>query len=745
MAAKTLKRLSSGALPVVSLLVLVLVSLHLMSGALQNTEELSRLFIPLLIASILGLFAMVLLVGVNIYQLAVRYRRQASGSRLTLRMVAIFAVLSLVPVTIVYYYSQQFLMRGIDSWFDVQIDQAMEDALHLGQAALDLHKREKLKTTYLIMSELRDTSLVGLSMSMEAIRDQVGATELVLMENSGTVITSVNDDPSVLIPKKLDSSTLQLVRSGKEYVALEPGKDEHALMDMRVIVRGDGGLGNRLLMVRYPTTANIGVLASNVEKAYNRYKELAFLRESLKGTFTLSLAMVLMFSLLAAIWVAFYSSRRLVAPIAAIADGTRAVTEGDYDTQLPLPKAHDELGFLVASFNAMTRRIAQARDDASHSQRQVEIQHAYLQAVLGSLSSGVIAFDSENHVQTVNNAAMEILRIDTIDISGYSLDQLSVISVSMGQFVSAIESAVEQASASWSEQVTLMGDEGRQVLLCRGASFDQIDEKSVGYALVFDDITTLMKAQRDAAWGEVARRLAHEIKNPLTPIQLSAERLRHKYLHKMDAKDADVLDRATRTIVQQVEAMKEMVNAFSDYARPSHLTPEPIRLDELIQEVIDLYRSAGMEVGMKVALAAPHLEVDADAIRLRQVVHNLIKNAQEAVATTHAPEVKVTTQCVTASDALFAEFRVMDNGPGFDQDTLHHAFEPYVTTKVKGTGLGLAVVKKIVEEHGGTLWAENQDSGGACVVLRLPGRLAENVSSQDCKALPEQASEVKSQ
>jgi len=393
----------------------------------------------------------------------------------------------------------------------------------------------------------------------------------------------------------------------------------------------------------------------------------------------------------------------------------------------------------------MTRRIAQARDDATHSQRQVEIQHAYLQAVLGSLSSGVVAFDSEIRVQTVNNAAMEILRIDTMDISGFSLEQLSVISQGMAQFVTAIESAVENSTASWSEQINLVGDEGRQVLLCRGASFEQIDEKSVGYALVFDDITALMKAQRDAAWGEVARRLAHEIKNPLTPIQLSAERLRHKYLHKMEAKDAKILDRATHTIVQQVEAMKEMVNAFSDYARPSRLMPEPLKLDSLIQEVIDLYRSAGMEVGLQVDLTAGDLEIDADPIRLRQVVHNLIKNAQEAVVGVESAMVKVSSHRVTSADVLFAEFRVMDNGPGFDQDTLHHAFEPYVTTKVKGTGLGLAVVKKIVEEHGGTLWAENRKEGGACVVLRLPSRPTEAPKPDKTIALPNQASEVEKQ
>jgi nitrogen fixation/metabolism regulation signal transduction histidine kinase len=734
MASATLKRLTSGALPVITLLLIVLVSLHLMSGALQNTEELSRLFVPLLVTSVLGLFAMVIVVGVNIVQMVSRYRRQASGSRLALRLVVVFVALSLAPVSVVYYYSQQFLLQGIDSWFDVHIDQSMDDALRLGQASLDLHKLERLKVTQLLLDELSGSSVAGLSLSLEELREQFGASELVLLDLGGKVITSVNADPSILVTSKPDGAILQQLRSGEDYVGLEPAPNLDGQLEVRVAVAD--GIHSRLLLARYPVTRSIADLTTKVEASYSRYKELAFLRKSLKNTFTLSLAMVLLFSLLAAIWAAFFTARRLVKPVAGIAEGTRAVAEGNYGMQLPVPKSRDELGFLVESFNSMSRRIAKSRDETARTQRQVEAQRTYLETVLGRLSSGVISLDASGRLQTANHAAGDILKVDVALLLGQDADGLSRVSPRLRQFIEAVRDAVEQERRDWRGQITLIGGEGRQVLLCRGTPLAQPDDESMGYGLVFDDITNLLKAQRDAAWGEVARRLAHEIKNPLTPIQLSAERLRHKYLKTMQGKDADVLDRATHTIVSQVEAMKEMVNAFSDYARPSQINPQPLHLDDLVGEVLDLYRSAGLTTGLDVRLDAGETRVEADPVRLRQVVHNLIKNAQEAVSVGNAPKIIVSTEVKVDDDCQYVELNVIDNGPGFDQQILAHLFEPYVTTKAKGTGLGLAVVKKIAEEHGGNIWAENLPEGGARLILRLPTIHTDNTYT-DCSQLPE--------
>ncbi len=726
-------RFTAGVLPVVALLVLLLVSLHLMSGAVQNTEELSRIFIPLLVFTLFGMVALVALVLVNVVHLVKRYRRQAAGSRLTLRLVVIFVALSLVPVTVVYFYSQQFLMHGIENWFDVRIDEAMEDALGLSKASLDLHRRERARTTNRILTELDEVSVAGLTVGLEEMRDRYGASELTLMDKSGVVITSSNADPSVLVPDVPDMSILQQVGDGGSYIGLAP-IGELSQLHIRVVI--SDVVRPMILQALYPTSDAISKLSEKVQQAYNHYKELAYLRESIKSTFTLTLALVLLFSLFSAIWAAFFTARRLVAPVTDIAEGTKAVADGDYSGQLPVPEHKDEISTLITSFNIMTMRIAQARDMAESSQRQVEAQRAYLETVLGNLSSGVITFDPDGNLKTANRAASLILQVDMESMMGEQLQELAGHSPKMQQFVELLQRPLSVKGQDWHSEINLYGSEGRQVLHCHStplAGFGN-DDKS-GHVLVFDDITTLIKAQRDSAWGEVARRLAHEIKNPLTPIQLAAERLRHKYLNSMDQDDAAVLDRSTHTIVQQVEAMKEMVNAFSDYARPPKMNPQPLILDDLVSEILVLYRHADPDIELASDLASEHAKIEADPVRMRQVVHNLVKNAQEAVMENGGGRVDVSTRQVHAADCQFVEFVVCDDGPGFNAENMANLFEPYVTTKAKGTGLGLAIVKKIIEEHGGMIWAENIGEGGGRVGFRLPVMRSDDGVMTNCSAM----------
>ncbi len=712
-----LKRFFSGILPVVALLVLLLAALHLLSSAVQNAEALNRWFLPLLVTILIGLIGLLVVVIVNVVRLVISYRQEAAGSRLTLRLVALFVAVALVPVSVVYFYSQQFLLHGIDSWFDVQIDSAMEDTLNLSQASLDLHRRERLRSTQKILSELTEVSIAGLTLSLEDERERSGASELALFESSGRVIAVTNADPTQLVPEKPDESILQQVREGGSFVGLLPAT-EGGLLEVRVVVADPGR--PLILQALYPTSETVSKLTDKVQGSYSRYRELAFLRSSLKSTFTLALALVLLFSLLGAIWAAFVTARRLAAPVADIAKGTKAVAAGDYDKQLPRPKGHDDLSFLVVSFNAMTKRIARARDMAARSRQEVEAQRAYLQTVLSHLSSGVMTFDLENCLRTANGAASEILQFDLTEYTGKPMDALASGSQQLSQLVEVIRTPITESAEEWRQEVTLYGSEGRQVLLCRSTPLMSPEDGRSGQVLVFDDITALIRAQRESAWGEVARRLAHEIKNPLTPIQLSAERLRHKYLGKMSQEDGAVMDRATHTIVQQVEAMKEMVNAFSDYARPPKMNPQPVRLDEFLSDVLDLYRSGGSDPQFAVSLEAAQAQIEADPVRLRQVVHNLVKNAQEAIADSTDGRVEVVSRQRQEADCRFVEIQVLDNGPGFGDENPNHLFEPYVTKKTKGTGLGLAIVKKIVEEHGGMIWAENRPQGGACVLLRLP-------------------------
>jgi two-component system, NtrC family, nitrogen regulation sensor histidine kinase NtrY len=446
---------------------------------------------------------------------------------------------------------------------------------------------------------------------------------------------------------------------------------------------------------------------------------MVFLREPLKSTLTLTLTVVLMLSLLAAIYGAFVLSRRLVAPIQDLVAGTRAVAQGDYDMQLPTP-ARDEIGFLISSFNDMTQRLATARREASLSQALVEAERTNLEVILARLSTGVVALDSDLKIRTANQASGSILNVNLENRVGEYLPEVAKNEPLLEQFVDVARVHLDAGETEWREQIVLRGEVGRRVLTCACTTLPSDEDTPGGYVIVFDDITALLQAQRDAAWGEVARRLAHEIKNPLTPIQLSAERMRHKYLDSMSEEDAQILDRATHTIVQQVEAMKEMVNAFSDYARAPDMDLGRFDLDKLVHEVVDLYRAkdSGVEI---VVTSDPTIPlIDADIGRVRQILHNLARNAIEALENTKDGRIDVHVSTAEIEGVEMALIKVEDNGPGFRTGSVSQVFDPYVTTKPKGTGLGLAIVKKLVEEHVGTIRAENRKDGGAMISIRLP-------------------------
>lgn len=716
MALATLKRLRyPGMLPIAALMIVLFVALDLMSGAVRNSEELSRTFLPLLFLVLLGLLVLAVMVVVNVVKLVRHYRRQTTGSRLTSRILIRFVLLSLLPVGVVYYYSLGFLLHGIDSWFDVEIDRAMEDAIALNQASLDLNQRVLLKYSEQLLASLEGSATTAPGPSLETLRRQAGALEALLFGPGGQVRGYANEDPTQLVPDRPHREILQRVRSGTNYVGLETraGGD----LVVRVLVADPIDHAPKLQLV-FPTSEHISGLSQRLEAAYNRYAELAYLRQSLKLSFSVTLSLVLGFGLMAALIAAFHTARRLVAPVADIARGTRAVAAGDYEQQLPVPRHDDELTFLVTSFNAMTQRIAQARDTADRSQQAVEAQRAYLETVLGRLSSGVVSVDPAQRLRTANPAASHILGLSLDEMREQDLAGLTRRHPQVSRWVETVQEHLD-ASEEWRTEITLFGGEGRQVLLCRGSPLLRPNGNQYGHVVVFDDITTLITAQRDAAWGEVARRLAHEIKNPLTPIQLSAERLRHKLLPKLWDRDAGIVDRATHTIITQVEAMKGMVNDFSSYARTPKMEVECLCLDTLVAEVMDLYRAAGSGSHLALRLEAPGARIMGDPRRLRQVIHNLVKNAQEAVEGHTEPHILVATSQVEQAEQYSVELWVQDNGGGVAAALLGTIFDPYVTTKAKGTGLGLAIVKKIIEEHGGIIWVENA-AAGARLTARLP-------------------------
>lgn len=705
----------------IGLFVFMLASLVMMSEALQNSDRFDRLYSSLLLFISIGLVALTVLIGLNFRRLVRQLRQRVPGSRMAIRMVVMLAALSVTPVLIVYYFSLDFLHRGIDNWFDLQFEQALDDSLELSRLALDLRMKEILKQTGQIAEEFKEINNAAVPFEIDEYRIRSGAEEFTLMTRRGSIIASSTSDRLSFVPAQANEAILFQVQQGNSYIGLDTIRDSD--LSIRVVVNVPAlqiGDGDRIIQALYPVTPRMNELAENVEKSYIKYKELSYLREQLKLSFIMILTLVLLFSIFSAVWAAFYSAQRLAAPIRDLAEGTRAVAEGDYNTQLPVT-SRDELGFLVASFNQMTRKIASTRDVARRSQQQAEKQHAYLKAVLGRLSSGVLVLDKNKTLRTANISSGKILAADITALIGKPLSEITIQYPYLDTLITGISAKLDERE-DWREQITLFGASGRQILMCSGTSLSLTDDaEDKVYVIVFDDITALIQGQRDAAWSEMARRLAHEIKNPLTPIKLAAERLRHKYLATMEKDQADTLDRLTNTIVQQVETMKDMVNTFSDYARAPVTIPEYINVNILIQEVVDLYSTldAHTEIEMRLAIDIPNIK--ADPSRLRQVFNNLLNNAFDAISDQSETQLSVSSQHITETGVDFIEIRIRDAGPGIAEDIIGNIFEPYVTSKKKGTGLGLAIVKKIIDEHGGIVWMENNThAAGACAVIRLP-------------------------
>jgi nitrogen fixation/metabolism regulation signal transduction histidine kinase len=696
----------------------ILGSLWLLSATTQNSGDFGRLHVWLLLLNVGGALVLLTLIGFNLWHLVRQYRERVPGARLTARLVAMFVGLAIAPVLLVYYFSFQFLSRGIDSWFDVRVEQALDNSLELSRSALDTRTRELLTRTERAAQTLSDSpNLVRLN--LERAREETGASEMAIFTTSGRVLAVSALPGAPVVPDHPGEDIMLQARQGRSYVGLDPVGSG---LYVRAVVPFEAGellRETQLLQALYPVADKQSNLAESVQREFIRYQELTVLRQPLKYTFVLTLSLVLLVSLLTAVWGAFFAARRVVAPIRDLAEGTRAVARGDFDTRLPV-QTRDEVGFLVLSFNEMTSRLADAREETQRTQHQVESERAYLEAVLTRLSSGVIALDAERRVRTANGAAASMLGLDVARAVGRPFPRLRGAGDAAREFVDAVENRLAAGEREWREEIVLRAATGRRILVCSCTLLPGDADHPGGTVLVFDEVTQLIQAQRDAAWGEVARRLAHEIKNPLTPIQLAAERLRHKFLERLAPADAEMLERSTRTIVQQVEAMQAMVNAFSEYARAPEMEVSKFSLNGLVAEVVDLYRERDSGTGIRLDLDAALPQVEADAGRIRQMLHNLIKNALEALEGRTRPEVAVTTRLRKDGAVQIAEIVVEDNGPGFAEDILARPFEPYVTSKPKGTGLGLAIVKKLAEEHGGSLSADNRPEGGARIQIRLP-------------------------
>lgn len=672
------------------------------------SDTLPTLFV---IGGALGI-ALLVLLGWRLWRLQKRIRRGVFGAKLTLKLLGMFGVVALLPGLIVYGASVFFLNRSIETWFDVRVDSALTAGVNLSQAALDDLLRELDKKAQRMALSLSDEGLGSVITSLSTLREQSAVQELTLFDDRGGVIAHVSGERGTLLPVLPERSILWQVRQQQPYGRIEEEPDRGLVM--RVIVPVYTGAltsETRMLQLVQPVPASLARDAQAVQTAYQEYQQIAVSRLELKRIYGVALTLTLLLALLMTLAIAYLLSERLGAPLRTLARGTRAVAKGDF-SQMPSLKSRDELGVLIQSFNRMTRQLSEAREQAAQNHLETEQAKAFLERVLANLSSGVMVLDEHVRVRTANAAAAHILGVEPGALDGQPLEALGAPDAALHAFGAKAAAQFAAHAGEWQVQVDFAGAGGAQSLLLRGTRLPAGVEH--GYVLVFDDVTMLINAERNAAWSEVARRLAHEIKNPLTPIQLSAERLARKLGGRLEPADADVLARATQTIVNQVAAMKAMVDAFANYARMPRAKLEALDLNALVGEVLTLYDAGALGLTLELEPALP--KIAGDSTLLRQVIHNLLQNAQDALAGHPAPRVEVSTRIKNHAVCL----TIRDNGAGFPEHLMTRLFEPYATTKAKGTGLGLAIVKKIVEEHHGRIEVENLKTGGAEIRIGLP-------------------------
>lgn len=746
----------------------VSILLFLLASASDNSNSFEQNYPWLLILNAVVAGALLLLVGLLLLRLYKRYKRGKFGSKLMARLVLLFAVIGILPGAVIYTVSVQFVSRSIESWFDVRVEAALEAGLNLGRAALDSsldELRTKARNMALELSDLSEASQIT---QLSRMRDQNLMQEAVIVTSNGQMIASSGSQLDSLLPDLPTAAMLRQARVTRGYAVIEGNADfpesgtqtsgSKTNMVTATVPNPDNSLHLRVVVTipdsskalalqsepRYlqllqPVPAQLANNAEALRVAYSEYQERSLARTGLRKIYIVTLTLTLLLAIFGAIAGAFLIASDLAKPLLLLAEGTKAVAEGNLSPR-PIIATSDELGTLTQSFNIMTRQLFEARASVERNRSELESAKGYLESVLANMSAGVMVLDRNFKLVTCNESVERILQHEFGQHIGKTLCDIEGLAV----FAAAITKAFSEQSAHsaagagtenlhWQQQIDMprrMGGpeaENDISLLARGSRLPAA--RDGGYVVVFDDISDVISAQRSIAWGEVARRLAHEIKNPLTPIQLSAERMHMKLVGKLSGADAAMLERSTATIVNQVSAMKRMVDDFRDYAKTPPAVLSALDLNALIEEILHLYLAGDDRDIIHASLAEGLPHIMGDETQLRQVIHNLLQNAQDAVADRVNQEPPARIDLVTeeihyrSSDGAVSNavrLTITDNGPGFAPKILAHAFEPYVTSKPRGTGLGLAMVKKIIEEHGGRIDVKNRvDTNGAKVAILL--------------------------
>lgn len=746
--------------------------LFLLASAAENSDFFDRHYPLLLGLNLLMAGALLVLVLVLLTRLYRRYRAGKFGSRLMTRLVVLFALIGILPGTVIYLVSVQFVSRSIESWFDVRVESALEASINLSRTALDSSLLDLKARANSMALELSDLPEDEQSTQLSRIRDPGQAQEALIVTASGRIIASVGGTLATLVPDLPTTTMLYQARVTRAYAAIEGGRDSidsggdsafAGMNDNGSSSYGAAPLRLRVVALIPSTSRSLSLqnearflqlvqtvppqLAANAEasrEAYSEYQERSLARAGLRKIYLVTLTLTLLLAIFGALGAAFVIASSLARPLLVLAEGTKAVAEGNLSPR-PIVATSDELGTLTQSFNVMTRQLSDARAAVEKNRAELENAKAYLESVLANMSAGVMVLDEHFRLVTCNDSVERILQQGFEPHIGKPLAGID----GLQNFGSSIVKAFSERSAQsaggdggerdfhWQQQIDIprkAGDAENDITLLARGSLLPVDG-GIGHVVVFDDITDVISAQRSLAWGEVARRLAHEIKNPLTPIQLSAERMQMKLENKLAPPDAAILNKAANTIVNQVAAMKQMVDDFRDYARTPPAMLQTLDLNSLVEEILGLYLTGDDRDIIHPRLAPGLPLVMGDPTQLRQVIHNLLQNAQDAVHEQEheeAPCIELITEAVHYQNphnetCVAVRLSIIDNGPGFSPKILARAFEPYVTSKTRGTGLGLAMVKKIIEEHGGRIDVQNRTHARGAKVSVLLLKLAEKL------------------
>jgi len=687
--------------------------LILLAKAISNSDLISSdSFRALLGLNILFIFSLIVLIGFQIFRLLQNVKKEITGSRLTLRLVMSFALMGVVPVLIVYLVSVNFLTKSIESWFDVKVESALEGGLTLGQKTIDILMKDiELKGKSIAYSIGNVDSQQRYSLLTD-LREKFRIEDAVIFDQN-SIIIEVSSEKSDLIPPIPNIKDLEKGSKGFFGRIEEKDGEQIYLKTFTPILTKNVNSKTLILQLTQPIPPSIANLALSVESVYSEYQQLTYSRNSLKIIYILTLTLVLLLALLSSVSASFVISRRFSSPLAMLADATRQISKGNYK-KIISKQGKDEIGVLISSFNSMTSQLEDATNNSEKDRERLEVSRTFLETILAHLTTGVIVLDQAKIIRLNNIAASKILKIKSSDMSNMPMSEIVdkyLLFKPMYEFVESYIDSDKKNKKEESQEFKLNKEnEQESTIMLQITPIKNNKDKS--YVLVIDDISEVTQAQRHRAWGEIARRLAHEIKNPLTPIQLSAERIQHKFKNKLNKEDSEILERSTNTIVNQVNSLKIMVNEFAEYARPTKIQKDAVQIDELIDEVVALYE---IEKNITIKKDRKIPTIYADQNKLRQVIINLLENSQDALK-----EIKNKKIMISIRNKIGGiELTVEDNGVGIPDIIIGRIFEPYVTSKKTGTGLGLAIVHKIVEEHEGKITIDRIKNSGTRVTINL--------------------------